>query len=274
VFSTIKGLIYRVPFLRDVYALLGTYYHEYCTNAEAKKLFVNSDEFCRALNRKAEGVIVLRTHDGLSITARRNIYDVRIVREIFVEKPYIRRLRLPPAPLIVDIGGYIGDFTLYAVKYLNARRVIVYEPTAENFKLLKQNIENNSFQDKITAVNKAVSDSDETILNTEVLDHEEVHASRYMYHSAVHRSVSSVTLAELFTNHQLVSVDLLKVDCEGSEYDIFSSVPVDLFRRIKNIVFEYHKIEGFKAKLDRVLNRLRSAGYTIKSDKAIISAYQ
>ncbi len=184
--DAIKKLVRKLPFLRDVYALVGTRYHEFRTSIAAKKLFVNSDEFLVVLKEKGEGTVVMRTHDGLSITIRRNIYD--------------------------------------------ARRVIVYEPTVENFKILKQNIENNSFQDRIIAVNKAVSDSDEIILRTEVLNGEEVHASRYLYEDAEHRRVPGVTLAELFESHQLDSVDLLKADCEGGEYDIFSSVPASLSR--------------------------------------------
>ncbi len=272
--DAIKSFVRKVPLLRDVYALVGARYREFRTNIAAKKLFVNSDEFCRVLKEKGEGTVVIRTHDGLSITIRQNIYDARIVREIFVDKPYIRHFTLPAEPVVVDIGGYIGDFSIYAAKYLNARRVIVYEPTAENFEILKQNIENNSFQDRITAVNKGVSDSDEIVLNTEVLDGEEVHASRYLYQDAEHRRIPSATLADLFESHQLDSVDLLKVDCEGGEYDIFASVPADLFGRIKNIVFEYHKIEGFETKLEGILNRLRSADYTLQVDGNIVSAYR
>jgi FkbM family methyltransferase len=270
----IKRFVQKVPVLKQVYELARTGYYELRTNIAAKKLFVNSGEFYRALKEKGEGKVIIRTHDGLSIAVRRNIYDARIIREIFVDKPYIRHFTLPAEPVVVDIGGYIGDFSIYAVKYLNARRVIVYEPTAENFRILKQNIENNSFQDRITAVNKAVSDSDEIILSTQVLDGEEVHASRYLYQDAEHRRIPSVTLAELFEEHQLDLVDLLKVDCEGGEYDIFASVLADLFGRIKNIVFEYHKIENFETKLEGILNRLRSAGYTLQVDGNIVSAYR
>lgn len=270
----IKRLMQNVPVLKHVYELARTVYNEFHTNITAKKLFVNSGEFCRALKEKGEGTVIIRTHDGLSITVRRNIYDARILWEIFVDKPYIRHFTLPTEPVVVDVGGYIGDFSIYAAKYLNARRVIVYEPTAENFRILKQNIENNSFQDRITAVNKAVSDSDEIVLNTKVLDGNEVHASRYLYQDAEHRRIPSVTLAELFEEHQLDRADLLKVDCEGGEYDIFSSVPADLFGRIQNIVFEYHKIEGFETKLKGILNRLRSADYTLKVDRNIVSAYR
>jgi hypothetical protein len=34
--------------------------------------------------------------------------------------------------------------------------------------------------------------------------------------------------------------DLLKVDCEGGEYDIFFHTPADTLRRIQRISMEYH----------------------------------
>jgi FkbM family methyltransferase len=242
----------------------------------AKRLFENYGVYREALRRKGDGTVMLHTRDGLSITIRRNIWDARIIREIFVDKCYVRHVTLGPNPIIIDIGGYIGDFSIYAAKYLKAARVIVYEPIAENFTILKRNIEDNAYNDRIVAVNKAVGVSDQLELGVEIGESEEVHASAYMYPKAERRKVPSVTLSELFKAHELESVDLLKVDCEGGEYDIFPSVPDQLFSRISNIVFEYHRVYGFEAKLDRVLGRLRSAGYRLRMDEpmSLISAYR
>jgi len=240
----------------------------------ARNYFKNHDLFMQALNQKGYGTVDLHTQDGLNITIRQNLWDARIVREIFFDKPYMRHFQLDADPIIVDIGGYIGDFSLFAAKYLNARHVIVYEPTDENFKMLRQNIENNGYEDRITAVNKAVSASDEVILNVQVSEDQEIHASAYWYPEAEQRRLPSVTLPELFETHQLESVDLLKVDCEGGEYDIFPAVPDTLFKRIKNIVFEYHPIDGLDAKLGRVVDRLRAAGFLLRKNGYIISAYR
>ena len=267
--ATLKSTLKKIPLARYVH----TQVRGWQDRNEGSRLFENCDLYLQALNRKGDGTVVLRTHDGLKLTIRQNLWDARIVREIFFGKPYVRRIRLPPAPTIVDIGGYIGDFSVYAVKYLEARRV-VYEPVAENYEILKRNVEGNGYGDRITAVNKAVGDAGEIVLNVHKQENNEVHVSAYWYREAEQRRIPCVTLPGLLETHRLESVDLLKVDCEGGEYDIFPAVPDRVFDRIRNIVFEYHRVDGFEAKLARVLSRLKSAGYAFQRDKNIVSAYR
>jgi FkbM family methyltransferase len=262
-----KRRLTKLPFAQRVYgrarSLLG--------RREAASVFENVDDFSRALYRKDDEDIVLHTHDGLNIAVRQNLWDAEIVREIFFEKPYTRRLRLAPHPVVVDIGGYIGDFALYAVKYLDAERVVAYEPTDENFAMLERNIALNDYADRVTAVRKAVSDSDEIVLNVEKLDGDEIHVSPYWYPGGEQRTLPSVTLGELFDTHGLDSVDLLKVDCEGGEYDILPNTPDEVLDRVENIAFEYHEVDGYESKLDRVLNRLSSAGFKLREEGKIVS---
>jgi FkbM family methyltransferase len=262
--DTVMRILKKLPSPRHLYTRVRSIQRMRSLQADVRKLFVNHECYLRALKQKGLGTIVLETHDGLSITIRQNIWDARIIKEIFIEKPYTRSFELPPNPVIVDIGGYIGDFSLYAVKYLNAACVVVYEPTPENFAILKQNIDNNAFGDRIVAVNKAVSNSTEVILNVEIQESDEVHVSAYFYPDAERRIIPSVTLPDILKEHHLDTVDLLKVDCEGGEYEIFSTVADEIFDRIQNIVFEYHRVDGFEEKLQLVLTRLESAGYAVR----------
>lgn len=62
--------------------------------------------------------------------------------------------------------------------------------------------------------------------------------------------VESVTLASLLEREQLDRVDLLKLDIEGSEYEILESVPVAVLRRVRAVVMEYHP-NGLKSSLFR-----------------------
>jgi FkbM family methyltransferase len=265
---SVKRRLKKLPFAHYAYgrarSLLG--------RREAASVFENVGDYARALYRKDDEGVVLRTHDGLELAIRQNLWDAEIVREIFFEQPYTRHLRLPPDPVVVDVGGYIGDFALYAVKYLGAEHVVAYEPTYENFAMLEHNIARNGYGDRITAVNEAVGDSDEIVLNVEKLDGDEVHVSPYWYPEAEQRTLPSVTLEELFDTHGLDSVDLLKVDCEGGEYDIFPSTPDAVLDRVENIAFEYHEIDGYEPKLDRVLNRLSSAGFRLREEGKVVSA--
>jgi FkbM family methyltransferase len=270
----IKSATKRIPFTGQIYAQLRAWRDVGQTKRDAESLFENPEVYWRALTDKGSGTVELRMHGGLAITIRRNIWDARIIKEIFFDKPYVRYFELPKNPVVIDVGGYIGDFTLYAAKYLKARKVIVYEPTKENFEILSRNVENNSFEGEVVAVNKAVGIDSEIRLNVEISDNEEVHVSSYWYQEAEQRVIPCVTLAELMETHVIQSVDLLKVDCEGGEYDIFPALDDETLGRIKNIVFEYHRVDGFEKRLHCVLDRLKSAGYTLRVDGQIAYAYR
>jgi FkbM family methyltransferase len=265
---TLRELLKKVPLARQSVTTL----RSWRTRHRARSVFENPELYLDALREKGHGTLVLRTRDGLNVTIRRNVWDARIVGEIFFDKPYVRHLRLSPRPVVVDIGGYIGDFSIYAARYLDARRVVVYEPTVENFRILQENVVGNGYGDRIVAVNKAVSGGSEVTLNVDIRESEEVHVSAYWYPDSERRTIPSITLGQLLEIHGLDRVDLLKVDCEGAEYDILSGTPLSVYQRICNIVFEYHRINGFRPRLEEVVAGMRRAGYAVRVDRNIVSA--
>ena len=241
---------------------------------KAKNEFVNWDIFIKAYSTKGEGTVDLYTRDNITLTIRQNIWDAWIIKEIFFDKPYIRYFQLPENPVVVDIGGYVGDFSVYAAKRLNARKVVVAEPTDENFRILIKNIGNNKLEEIVSPIKTGVGNDNELHLNVDKKDKEEIHASSYLYEGEEKRVVPCATLSEILEDNELTRVDLLKVDCEGCEYDIFSSVEDGTLEKISNIVFEFHPIEGFEIKLDRILERLRRAGYTLRVNGYLAYAYR
>jgi FkbM family methyltransferase len=50
--------------------------------------------------------------------------------------------------------------------------------------------------------------------------------------------VPEISLGELLRDYAAESVDLLKIDCEGGEYAILENSPAEVFRHIRNIVFD------------------------------------
>jgi len=230
----------------------------------AARYFLNADEFKNAL--RAHGVtttVDLRTADGLTITIRQNFGDAMTVAEIFMEDCYVRGLTLPHSPVVIDVGGFIGDFSLYAVKRLNARRVIVCEPSPRNWILLLKNIANNGYEARIEPVNKAVTDGGNVMMNIDAPDESQCMVSAYCPSEQPLNAVSGISLGQLLQDHAVQSVDLLKIDCEGGEYAILESTPADVLSRIRHIVFEYHDIDGWLAKLESVKQRLRREGYAL-----------
>lgn len=260
---SIRRLFLDAPVLGALYCWARKTYHMHATAKEAKRYFINYGDYRRALQVEENRTVDIRTADGLTITIRMNIWDARILQEVFLENPYVGDCSLPSEPIIVDIGGYIGDFALYAAKRLGSRRVFVYEPSKKNFAIMARNIENNKYDDRIVAVNMAVSDGNEIMLNIDLPDNKQVNVSAYDSDPSSASCVPSITLADLFDTHELECVDLLKLDCEGSEYAIVLGAPMELFRRIRNIAMEFHEIEGFEEKLLAVQARLENAGHSV-----------
>jgi FkbM family methyltransferase len=159
---------------------------------------------------------------------------------------------------------------LYAARRLNAARVIVYEPTNENWSMLNDNIDLNDERDRIEAVNQAVGRDGVLSLNVET-NGLEIHSSAYWYSDAPKREVPSVTLDAVLSTHDLARVDLLKVDCEGAEYDIFDAVTDDALSRIDRVTLEWHQVGDDTEQLYGALtDRLKGAGFRLWGDGNIL----
>jgi hypothetical protein len=73
--------------------------------------------------------------------------------------------------------------------------------------------------------------------------------------------VEAVTLAQVFEENRVDACDLLKLDCEGGEYEILDSLPTDLWPRIRRIRMEFHRgPEGWDS--ERLATLLKDRGFT------------
>jgi FkbM family methyltransferase len=271
--TTIRRIATGNRFTRHLYFAARQAYGIHRAAKGAERYFLNVDEFKSALcSQVGTALVDLRTADGLKITIRHNYGDAMTLAEIFLQDCYGLGLNLPHNPVVVDIGGFIGDFALYAVKRLNARRVIVCEPSPRNWVLLLKNIADNGYEGRIEPVNKAVTDGRDAMMNIDAPDECQCMVSAYCPSAQPLSTVPGISLGQLLRDHAVENVDLLKIDCEGGEFAILESTPADVFNRIQNIVFEYHQIDGVWAKLESVRQRLRREGYALHMRGGLISA--
>jgi FkbM family methyltransferase len=269
--NTIRKILTANSLSRRLYCAARQEYHARRISRVAGRYFLNADAFRTAL--RAHGVtepIELRTKDGLTISIRPNYGDAMTIAEIFLDDCYGRDLALPHSPVVIDVGGFIGDFALYAVKRLNARRVIVCEPAPRNWALLLKNIANNCYEDRIEPVNKALTaDGESVMMNIDDPDEFQSMVSAQCSGDQPMSAVPGIPLGQLLRDHAVESVDLLKIDVEGGEYAILEGTPADVLSRIRNIVFEYHDIEGGWAMLESVKRRLLREGYALHLHKGL-----
>jgi FkbM family methyltransferase len=225
-------------------------------------------------NIKSDSFTVLETKKGVKIAARQNSCDIKIIKEQFVNLQYFPGDVYPEnfkPQVVLDIGGYIGDLSLYCASTFNSR-VHCYEPTPQNFKVLEKNLSLNPTLN-ITAFNKGISGSSESIkLNVQDVSGE-IHASSHKRYdnNATAIEIPCVSLSDAIDALKEPRIDLLKIDCEGQEFEILGNCDLEyLSSKVRYLVFEHHGfVENHRAKLTSLLHALERHFEIVRNAKRL-----
>lgn len=212
------------------------------------------------ISRTSPKVIELR--NGVRITLSSHPHDIMTFFGVFLRKDYGI---IKPGSIVIDIGANIGMFSLYAT-LSGAEKVYAFEPSQEAFQILLQNIKINNLTGKIIPINKAVSDQDNLKIKFPIV------SSPYNMMNGVINAdeefceIETITLGKFIEDYDVSRVNLLKLDCEGAEFDIIPSLNQNSMSKIYDIRMEYH---GDPAPLIAYLNQFE---YTtnINKDVAIL----
>jgi FkbM family methyltransferase len=74
------------------------------------------------------------------------------------------------------------------------------------------------------------------------------------------QEVSTITLVDLLKKYNWEECDLLKVDVEGAEYEIFDSVSSDDLKKFKYLLIEFHNNQG---RVKSLIQKIKEAGFSI-----------
>ena len=139
--------------------------------------------------------------------------------------------------LILDCGGNIGCAALYyAIQYPDAQ-IYSIEPEEVNFKILQYNT---IFYDNIHALKSAVWDK-ETFIRVE--DRGFGFAGYMTFETTEDDpdAFKTVTIPKLLQDSGFEEIDLLKIDIEGAEKEVFGAADVDEWLpKVKVLTIELH----------------------------------
>ena len=178
---------------------------------------------------------------------------------IFVRREYGP---LKDCRTIVDVGSNMGAFAVYAASRCPTARVYCFEPEERNFGFLKRNIAANSLDGRVCAYQRAVASC---------RGQRNLAVSESPLHSLITedkgsrcQKVDCVSLKDIIRDQALEKIDLLKVNCEGAEYEIFTDLVRADFERLPDIRLEYHNLDSLKRNGSSLARFLESQGYRIK----------
>ncbi len=160
-----------------------------------------------------------------------DIGDIYTINDVFVTGSY--ETNLERVRTIIDLGANIGISVLwFRLKYPEAQ-IRAYEPGAAAFATLQKNFAHDA---KIELHQAAVSASGGEISFFE--SDRSTQSSFFRSDEAVERLVASVTLDEIVGDE---SVDILKIDIEGAEFDVLQSTRA--LPHVRLILGELHPVK-------------------------------
>jgi len=152
--------------------------------------------------------------------------------DIVLDDDYgLRGIRKAPR-VIVDIGANVGHFCNYARDRFPDAQIQAYEPSPDNAALARANTEHPGtriFEEGVAGEDGRADLCEHGLSN--------IVQTRASADGAI-ALVSFATVLARAGGH----IDLLKVDCEGAEWD-FMNRP-DLFAHVDDIRMEYHLVDG------------------------------
>jgi len=156
--------------------------------------------------------------------------------------------------IVLDIGANIGDSSIYFAT-LGAKKVIAVEPFPKSFESLKENVILNEVSDKVVCLNLAVSDKNGKIHLDESTEDSTTMMALDQGNGI---EVQTKTLYDLIRDYEIKD-SVLKIDCEGCEYDIFKDLNPSYLNFFEYIWMEYHS--GLKMTKRIILQKLKEAGF-------------
>ena len=160
-----------------------------------------------------------------------------------------------PGDVMIDIGTHVGMISILYAKLYPWLKIYSFEPIPDNYAALLKNIEMNCVTN-IIPMNLAVTKDGRTItMNvnftensgaaTQVLTGQKEESKIF--------TIPSITLNEFFFLQNIDKCKHLKIDCEGSEYEILLNTAPHILKNFEYVSGEFH-----------ITEELEKEGYSIR----------
>jgi len=201
-------------------------------------------------------------------------------KESFFDQAYFRgfpaALRDAPVRTAVDVGANVGYFSLFLLSRFPDARVWAYEPMPANFELLDAyRHEHNDLE--LFPIQKAVTAPGQQTLTLHYDRSDSFTTSASIYSDPDQPQalrVKATSLDEIMETQQLDSLDFLKLDCEGSEYQLLYQARDEALRRIGRLAIETHPGPTPRETSSALAGFLQEKGFELHCEGDLIWAWR
>jgi FkbM family methyltransferase len=219
---------------------------------QTPKTFTNWGPILRdmALGRSGRGPseLTFNTRSGIRIDTP-NRPGARVpVYEIFAEDCYRLEWFLGPLlhrPIqVLDIGGHVGTFSVRITQLHKQATVQTFEPSATTAAFLRRNVEQNGVAGRVTVNEAALAATS----GFAIFDDNGAGSGLNGLAAAGHSTgtatkVETIAFDDTVTN-SATPVDVVKIDCEGGEFDLVLGSSPKSWDSVQRVVIEWHPVAG------------------------------
>lgn len=186
---------------------------------------------------------------GHDVFYRAGTSDSLAIYQVLLRKRRKAEYYVPSAlkpQVILDIGSNIGASILFFHKQFPSAKILGFEPHPETFRILQLNV---GRIPSVSVFNYGLGGSDARVsVPCDGIDFSAFAAKMGSPSTPVASAMTDCEIKHAGAAlHALgiSTVDLIKIDCEGAEYDILRALPEEMLRRCQWIVGEIHDSSGF-----------------------------
>ncbi len=199
--------------------------------------------------------------DDYEVSLRLGTTDIPTFEQVFVRQEYESPNLPATAKTIIDLGANVGLATVFFAQKYKGAKILAVEPEAENFRALENNVR--ALGNRVSTLKGAVWHEDGEInLNVDAEDGSPL-GSWGVQVSAQAWKGSGATpcwkLSTLMEKFAFDEVDILKIDIEGAELELFSEKPELWLTKAKLIVVETH--DRFRPGSDQAVHKALATNF-------------
>ncbi len=170
--------------------------------------------------------------------------DLEVFNQIFIKNEYrpvvdiYKEYFNANSPKIIDAGANIGLATLFLNTQFDSPCFILLEPDLNNFEILSYNLKSNLIN---AIAEKSGLWSKETNLKI-VNNFRDKRDWSLRVEETDEKGINAITVDYIITKYDWDFIDILKIDIEGSEKEVFTSINADVsfLSKTKCIAIEIH----------------------------------
>lgn len=205
-----------------------------------------------------------RLRDGTSVLLRPHLLDWYVFNEAFMTRVYQPAFdfmaSLPGDVTFLDLGANLGYTSLNAARVGNNILVKSFEPGPVHLEIFRKNMQfNPNLAQRIELMPYAVA-GERCFMNWTFDPKQPGGSSLYKQDQSAGVQVEVRSFSDIVRECRTEAI-IVKMDVEGSEYDILRKTPPEVWMKVRGIVIEPHEDPEGRMTCSELLGHLRGLGF-------------